>query len=302
MLLPKLGISLIVTLLVFVSVALADERKASLNDSSRSKAQRPESDDSNVRNLLALLSRSPGKVSLDRIADLLSGSGRASTNLHVDVRSGGSNSITVGPGAEVTYEVVGVLSDDSNEGLALFGLNLLFDGGDLAQADTPTGVPTSGCDNPMINFTIPWGITNPDGFGGTVINGDLIQVGGGQNTINNTPDNAPYPIGPVLTGVAQPAGCGPAVLVTGTLTAPDAEGTYVLSVEELFANVILEGETGDPFWATSAAGVGMITNLSISVSESRDIPTVSEWGLLVLGLLLLAGGKIYFHESRRVRA
>jgi hypothetical protein len=285
-----------------VSIARADERRESLNDGRGSDVQRPESNDSNVRSLLGLLSRSAGKVTLDQVATFLSGPTRVSTNLNVDLRSGGSNAVTVGPGEEVSYELVGALSDDFNQGLALFGLNLVFDGGDLTPADTPTGVPTPGCDNPMINFTIPWGITNPDGFGGTVINGDLIQVGGGQNTINNTPDNAPYPIGPVLTGVAQPTGCGPAVLVTGTLTAPAAEGTYALAVQELFANVIVEGTTGDPFWATSAAGVGTITNLSITVSPTRDIPTVSEWGLAALGLLLLAAAKIYFHERHRAKA
>ena len=46
------------------------------------------------------------------------------------------------------------------------------------------------------------------GIGGTAINGNLVQVGGAQNTINRTPDIAPFPIGPVLLGVARPSGCG----------------------------------------------------------------------------------------------
>jgi hypothetical protein len=190
--------------------------------------------------------------------------GQASS-LSVSVESGGSNSVAVGPGDIVNYEVIGILSDDLNEGLALAGFDLDFDGGDLSQADTPTGDPDSGCENPMIHFTIPWGLTNPAGYGGTVINGDLIQIGGAQNTTNNA--TPPFPIGSVLTGVAKPAGCGPAVLVTGSLAAPVLEGTYTLALENLFANLIRAGEMDDgTFWATQAAGVGTITNLTIEVS------------------------------------
>ena len=193
------------------------------------------------------------------------------SNLSVSVESEGSNSVVVAPGAAVQYEVIGILSDDINEGLDLVGFDLDFDGGDLMQADTPTGDPNSGCENPMIHFTIPWGITNPAGYGGTIIGGDLIQVGGGQNTIKNT--IPPFPIGEVLTGVSQPGGCGPAVLVTGTLTAPAVYGTYTLALENLFANVIREGETGaGPFWATEAAGIGTITNLTIEVGCTGSGP------------------------------
>src|SRR5262249_53442198 len=144
--------------------------------------------------------------------------------LNISVQSGGVNHIVVQPGQSVPYDVIGLLSDDNNQGVDLVGFDLHFTGGPLAQAALPTSDPNSGCENPMIHFTIPWGITNPAGFGGTIINGDLIQVGGGQNSINNTPDNAPFPIGTVLLGVAQPSGCGATVLVHGTLVAPSIQG------------------------------------------------------------------------------
>ena len=235
-----------------------------------------------IEDLLAIVSDAPAGAALDRLAVSLSGSAAAATtSLNVSVESDGSNLITVAPGAEVSYEVVGVLSDDANEGLALVGFNLVFDGGDLPHADIPVGGPTYGCDNPMTNFTLPWGITNPDspcppacGFGGTIMDGNLVQVGGAQNTMNNTPDNVPYPIGPVLTGVARPSGCGPAVLVAGRLIAPDVERVYTLAVTELFANVIREGETGEDFWVTDAAGVGTVTNLVISVASASDVTPV----------------------------
>lgn len=187
-------------------------------------------------------------------------------NVSVQRASDGASSISVSPGEVVNYQVTGMLSDDLNEGLALVGFNLVFDGGDLAAADTPAG-PQS-CLNPMAAFVKPEGITNPDGYGGTIIGGNLIQVGGGQNTIRNPIGNADFPIGEVQPGVAQPAGCGMAVLATGSLTAPAVEGVYHLNLQELFANVIVDGDDGDPFWVTAAAGVGDISNLEITVASS----------------------------------
>ncbi len=191
--------------------------------------------------------------------------GASSSQLSVAVESGGSDVVAATPGETIRYEIVGLLSDDHNEGLALVGFDLHFTGGELQQADEPSGDPDSGCENPMIHFTKPWGITNPAGFGGTIINGDLIQVGGAQNTVNNTPDNAEFPIGTVLTGVAQPSGCGLAVLVTGSLAAPTTPGVYTLILENLFANVIREGETGFPFWTTQTARADTVTNLTVYV-------------------------------------
>ena len=207
---------------------------------------------------------------LSQIALTTAGEPAGTTKLNVRVGSGGSKSFATVPGGLVNYQVIGLLSDDDNQGLALVGFDLDFDGGDLSQADTPMGDPDSGCENPMIHFTKPWGITNPAGFGGTIINGDLIQVGGGQNTFNNTPDNAPFPIGAVLLGVAQPSGCGPALLVTGALTAPSVPGLYTLALENLFANIITADATGDYFWTTRAAGVGTVVNLTIVVGNAPE--------------------------------
>lgn len=190
------------------------------------------------------------------------------TDLNLSVQSSdGLSEISVTAGATVNYKITGVLSDDLNEGLALFGLDLVFDGGDLIQADSPLGVVD--CLNPIPNFVIPEGITNPAGFGGTVILGDLVQIGGGQNTIKNTAANADFPIGTVFLGVAQPVVCGEAVLVTGTLTAPAIEGTYNLTIPltSVFANVIRQGELVENlFLATDPAGVGTVSNLIINVN------------------------------------
>lgn len=166
-------------------------------------------------------------------------------------------------GAAVPYRILGELSDGNNEGLAMFGLTLAFDGGDLPPAGTPTGELT--CENPMVNFARPWGFTEPNGFGGTAVNGKLVHVGGGQNTFNNTEGD--WPTGGVLPRVAQPSGCGPATLVTGTLIAPDMPGTYHLRIENAFATAIEKGATGEPFWPVRPVVVNAGNELSIEVIE-----------------------------------
>ena len=146
------------------------------------------------------------------------------------------------------------MSDNANEGLALFAFDLEWSGGPLAPAATPVT-------HPMLDFARPLGLENPAGFGGTPSGGRLLQVGGAQNTINNT--FAPFPGGGVVTGVAWPG--QPVVLATGKLTAPVTPGTYSLVASNLVANVIRQGETGDPFWRVVKAAPGTFTSLVVQV-------------------------------------
>jgi hypothetical protein len=180
------------------------------------------------------------------------------TNLNLQVESGGLTTVVVLPGANVPYSVVGVLSDAASDGLAGFSFNLAFTGGPLVKANEPTA-------GPMVSFDRPAGLTNPAGFGGTVVAGQLIQVGGAQNTIANT--FAPFPNGNVVTDVAQ---LGQAVvLVSGNLTAPVAPGTYVLSPSAVVVNVIRPGETGIPFWHVDKAAAGTVVPLTVQVVGSE---------------------------------
>ncbi len=193
------------------------------------------------------------------------------TNLNVSVTSGGLNTVTVDTSSPVNYEITGVLSDGLNEGLALFLLDVSFSGGPLSPASTPTTMP-------MLNFVRPDGMTNPLGYGGTMMGGVLVQVGGSQNTIKNVMANAAFPIGTVMTDVASPG--NPVVLVTGSLTAPATEGTYVLSVSNIAASVIREGEDGmGVFWAVDLAGSGTVNGLTINaVVPDSDDPTMTASG------------------------
>lgn len=185
----------------------------------------------------------------------------AATNLNLTIQSGGQSTVTVPPGANVPYGIVGVLNDAASDGLASFSLDLTFTGGPLAKADEPSSAP-------MLNFDKPAGLTNPAGFGGTVMTGTLVQVGGAQNTIANV--FAPYPTGNVIVDVAQ---LGQAVtLVTGQLTAPVTPGTYTLSMSAVVATVIQQGQTGVPFWKVEKALPGTLIPLTVIVSPAPRPP------------------------------
>lgn len=187
-------------------------------------------------------------------------------NLNVAVTSNQQASVSVEPGATVHYEVTAVLTDSNNEGLAAVLFDLSFSGGPLSPANEPTS-------NPMLNFDRPLGLTNPAGFGGSVVGGSLVQVGGAQNTIKNTIAHAPAPIGTVITGV----GHTPVVVVTGSLSAPMSEGAYTLAVANVIAAAIVQGEDGSgSHWAVEPVGEGALSHLTINVA---GVPVLTGQGV-----------------------
>jgi len=187
------------------------------------------------------------------------------SDVTIAVTSAGSGSLVVAPGAQVPYTVTLELGDASTDGLAGFAFDLVFDGGDLSAATAPASGPT-------LAFRSPTGFSNPAGFGGTLIDGDLVQVGGAQNTIQNF--FAPKPSGAVTTGVGQP---GSSVLVlSGTLQVPTEGGTFTLSAANAIANAIVAGQSGFPFYAVEALNV-LSDDLVVTVPTTltRDIAQVS---------------------------
>jgi len=123
----------------------------------------------------------------------------------------------------------------------------------------------------MGSFVKNWGITNPAGYGGTADGDDLLQIGGGQNTIGNDPNdpNLPaYPGGVVVPGIALGT---PAVLATGSAKAPMAEGTYNVSLANPFASVLAE-DMGSYYRVEAAtASVGASGSFQISVVSTPSL-------------------------------
>ena len=165
----------------------------------------------------------------------------------------------VAPGASVNYQIKGVVSNDGNLGLAIFGVDVTTDTG-LAQPQASAGAS-------MGSFVKNDGITNPAGYGGTVSGADLLQIGGGQNTIGNDgvlPHPA-YPIGVVVENVALGTEI---VLAEGTITAPTAPGTYAVSLANPFASVLV-ADTGTFYTvAPATASVGAIGSMQLDVSAA----------------------------------
>jgi hypothetical protein len=215
------------------------------------------------------------------LALVATGSTALATDLNVVVHSGGQSQLTAKPGAVVPYAVTLELGDASTDGLAGFTFDLAFDGGALGAAVAPASGPT-------MSFRSPQGFSNPNGFAGTLINGELIQVGGAQNTLLNA--FAPQPIGAVTIGVAQP---GSSVLViSGTVQVPTEAGTFTLSARDVLANGIVAGQTPSSFYKVEEL-TAAVTDLVITVPATlaRDVANISLSSGGVQNLTLDAGSK-----------
>jgi hypothetical protein len=187
------------------------------------------------------------------------------TDLELTVHSGGTAQVTVSPGETVDYTITGVLSDTYNQGLAMFAFDLTFDGGALAQATHPGSTE-------MLNFASPLGINNPAGYGGTPIGGDLIQIGGAQNTIEQ--GFAPQPTGTVILGIGHAS----VLIASGSLTAPATAGVYTLELSNIFANVIRGGTSAaDPFWhVVGAEGQGSSLVITVVACDASNYCTAKQ--------------------------
>lgn len=176
----------------------------------------------------------------------------AQVTLDVEILSGGAPVVSVLPGQSVPFTVEAQLGGEPSQGLAMFSIDLDHDGGPLTQvAPSAAAAP----------FVSPMGVNNPAGFGGTLRAGDLLQVGGAMNTINN--QFAAAPLGSVVTGIALTAA---EELATGTLVAPSSAGVYTLTARNLFANA-LDAPAPAGFWEVKAVEAGAMGALTILVLD-----------------------------------
>lgn len=153
------------------------------------------------------------------------------------------------------FDIKGQLTGVVSAGLAAVGFDLsaTYEGAayDITSAGpNPPATVTPGAG--MGSFVRNQGITNPAGYGGTGIAGKLVQVGGAQDTIGNSVGMvAPFPTGPVVTGLGNGS---PTILAHVSITlnsAPDPGQKYTFTVDGVFGNVINTGQTG-PVYAVSA--------------------------------------------------
>ena len=105
-----------------------------------------------------------------------------------------------------TVEIQGALTSTSNQGLAFFSYDLRVSGPRPVNLETaavfdppldPTIAGPGGEQPDVYTFHVPDGFSIwlnqiDDLFNGSPIGGNLVQLGGGQNTINNDPFQAPF--------------------------------------------------------------------------------------------------------------
>jgi hypothetical protein len=170
----------------------------------------------------------------------------------------------IGPGGSIDFEISGDLTND-NLGLAFFAFDLEVDGPTAVNLSTAM-VFDSEEGTVIDNFSQPEGYSID--FLGTVVGDELIQLGGGQNTIGNDPEQDPmvdFPAGTVVENI----GHGGVVLFSGTITMPgDAVvGNYTLRLRSgsLFANYI-DADNGDGTY-----DVDQVSNTVIGSSLNIEI-------------------------------
>jgi hypothetical protein len=194
------------------------------------------------------------------------------------VSTGAVTSVTVGNSVSVDVLIQGRVIGDgggaaAEDGLALWGSNLNKGGAEAALLDLD---PTMGDflmtapAGDMDNFDRNLGLTNPPGpgeasytgYSGTLSGVNLLQLGGGQNTIGNT-DPPVYPVGPVVLDVANDAWTD---LATGSWTTPaSGNGQVTLALAAPFANVISAPAPGAaPFPVEAATSVTVVAGLTIN--------------------------------------
>ena len=224
------------------------------------------------------------------------------------VTDGGASAAVASPvGGWVDIAIQGKLaSPGATAGLALWAGDLVNTGTiglDMADADVCVLVAPAG----MVGFDRDAGWTSPGGlsaYGGTG-NGQLnrlLQIGGGQNTMNNTAP-AVYPVGVVTVGVANTGTW--TNLATGSVFVSGQEGqTVVLNLERTFASTINSGQAG-PFYAITPALTDVsATPLTITV-EMPDPPEVEEvwsWGYHGSSVASDLGIRVYPYNSQEGRS
>ncbi|HNO80175.1 MAG TPA: dockerin type I domain-containing protein [Phycisphaerae bacterium] len=170
---------------------------------------------------------------------------------------GDGDAASVAGGGVVNVYIQGRIQGATDDGLALWGANLSDAG---AGSFDVTGAVLDSPGGDIDQFKKNLGLTNPAGYGGTAIGGNLIQIGGGQNTIGNAGPTL-FPVGTVATDVAN--GSAWVDLATGSIDTSAAAQDIVLTLDTGFANT-LAANTG-PVFPVNAATVSIVGDLTITI-------------------------------------
>ncbi len=180
---------------------------------------------------------------------------------------------SVSPGATVQWAISVSLSAGNNAGLALFSADLVQATTNPAFIDLPAAAASSDDGVPMQYFSRPLGISNPGnaapnfGYLGSQRSPagqtykNLIQIGGGQNTFGAA---GPAGIGQyfdVFAGVGQ---SGAQTIATGSFAAPATAGTYVLRLENMRVNALIERRPPPQFSPVEEATIAGTSTTFIS--------------------------------------
>jgi len=200
---------------------------------------------------LLLVPALTGLLSPAMAAGALAASGLAVTpspsdNLVVVKLDSDQNGQTVAPGQQVGWSLRVQVIRGGNLGLALISIDLAPDESNPEPLDLEPGLIGS---EAMAVFDRPLGFANPaddpwgSAYGGTPVDGRLVQIGGAQNVFGVAPEC----LGPdrdvcmgqnvnVVTGVGQNA--GGVIVATGFVSAGTTPGNYRLRVGSVLANVV----------------------------------------------------------------
>ncbi len=174
----------------------------------------------------------------------------------LELRIVGDGDASVVPGgAAVNVFIQGRIQNPTDFGLALWSANLSDTG---ANGEDLSGVLLDSPGGDIDQFKKNLGLTNPSGYGGTPITGNLIQIGGGQNTISNTGPTL-FPVGTVATDVAN--GAAWVNLAVGTFDTTGVSGDFVLTLDTGFAST-LATDSG-PFFPVNPATVSIGGSLTL---------------------------------------
>ncbi len=184
---------------------------------------------------------------------------------------------TASAGETIEFDINGIFTQTTagNMGLAFFSIDLELIG-PAGPVNLGTGL-TMQTGAAVDSFFAPLGYSiDPTG---TVVGDDLIQAGGGQNTINNDPNAEPFepfPTGAVVENVGLgssvtlfTAGAGMGFMIPGDAADGDV---YTLRIKagSLHANAIT-GFDGT-FYAVDAVNAAIGSELAIAVSACETIP------------------------------